>query len=253
VKRLRRQLPVYWRRFCLALLGFAAAGGLILTLWPWLSGLFLFSIYSMPANSLLPIPHEPGLLYFARYYDPAWIALAGCVGTAVAAAIDYPVVKLAFEHPKIRRARNTKLYHLSVRWLMKYPFLTIFMFALTPLPVYVVRVLAPASGYPLWRYTLATMLGRFPRYYAIAWVGHLFHIPGLLLLALFAAMVGALILGSKVSDEVGIDGLEVLDASDTALPIVTDDVAAIVEAAHESGKLAATDEPAHVTAFRADD
>jgi membrane protein YqaA with SNARE-associated domain len=217
-----RELPLYWQRFGWALVGFAGVGALILYAAPALAGLFLFSIYSTPANSLLPVPHEPGLLYFAHYYDPVWIALAGAVGTAVAACIDYPVVKSAFRHPKIRRARDTQLYRSSVRWLLRWPFLTIVAFAATPLPVYVVRVLAPATGYPLWRYMAATMVGRFPRYYLMAWVGHLYHIPAWALLALFVFMVGTMVLGSKVSDDVGIDGLEVLEASGATLPIVTD-------------------------------
>jgi len=210
---------------------------MILWLWPAASGMFLFTLYSMPANSLLPVPHEPGLLYLVQFYDPIWIAVAGCVGTAIAAAIDYPVVKLAFDNPKIRKARNTRIYQLAVRWLHRSPFWTIFVFALTPLPIYVVRVLAPASGYPLWRYMIATVLGRFPRYYIIGWLGHMFHVPGWVLLGMFLALVAAMILGSRTADEIGLDGLEVLEASDTQLPIMTDDLAALVQKAHATDEI----------------
>jgi membrane protein YqaA with SNARE-associated domain len=246
--QLRARLPVYWQRFGIALLGLAALGGAILAVWPDMAGVFLFALYSMPANSLLPVPHEPGLLYLAAYYDPAWLALAGCLGTAVAAATDYPVVKLAFKHPKIRRARDTRLYRQSVRWLMRWPFLTIMGFAFIPVPIYVVRVLAPASGYPLWRYIAATVVGRFPRYYAMAWLGQLFQIPSWILIGLFVVMVAMLVLGSRVADDIGIDGLEVLEASDTALPIVTEEVAALVEASHAGDAT-----PPAVTALHADE
>jgi membrane protein YqaA with SNARE-associated domain len=215
------------------MVAFAFAGALILLLEPWLSGMYLFAIYSVPANSLLPVPHEPGLLFFARFYPPHMIALAGCVGTGIGAAIDYPVVKRAFLHPKIQRARDTRLYALSVRWLMRYPFATIVLFAVTPLPVYVVRVLAPACGYPLWRYITATMVGRYPRYWLVAWIGHVFQIPGWVLFALFIVMTGLLVLGSRVSDDVGIDGLEVLDASDNAVPA---EAAADLGALHDAAE-----------------
>jgi membrane protein YqaA with SNARE-associated domain len=228
VRRHRASLPLYWRRFVWALLGFAVAGAVLLLLAPDFSGLYLFALYSMPANSFLPVPHEPGLLYLARYYDPWMLALAGCVGTAAAACIDYPVVKAAFRHPRIRRARSTRLYHAAVRSLMRYPFLTIVVFAATPLPVYVVRVLAPASGYPLWRYTAATMVGRFPRYFAVAWIGSQIHIPTWALLALFVILIGALVLGSRTADEAGIDGLEVISASDDQERAMTDDEAALL-------------------------
>jgi membrane protein YqaA with SNARE-associated domain len=214
------KLGVYWRRFIGAMLACGGLGLLLLYLAPQTADLLLFAIYSIPANSILPLPHEPGLLYVAQNHAPHWVALAGCVGTAAAACIDYPVVKRAFRHPKIRRARDTKLYRSSVRWLMRYPFGTIVVFAFTPLPIYVVRVLAPATGYPLWRYMAATMVGRFPRYYGVAWLGRWFDIPNWVLILLFIVMTGSLVLGSKVSDDVGIDGLEVLDASGSTLPIV---------------------------------
>lgn len=188
----RGQLPGHLKRFTIALALVAVGGGALVLLLPETSGLYLFALYSMPSNSMLPVPHEPGLLYFAKYYDPLYIALAGSVGSAVAAFADYEIVERAFRVPKIASARETKLYRWSVRCLMRYPFWTIVLFAATPLPVYVVRVLAPASGYPVGRYVAAIFLGRLPRFYAIAWVGHLLAIPTWVLLVMFALFVAAL-------------------------------------------------------------
>lgn len=204
-KRLRRvRLKAHWRGFVVALALCAIAGMVLLYLAPGLSGLYLFGVYAIPTNSILPLPHEPGLLYFARFYDPLWIAIAGTLGTGVAAFADYEVVGLAMRHPKIKGARETRVYKWALRWLMRFPFFTVWLFSFTPLPIYVVRVLAPASGYPFWRYLCALMLGRLPRFYAVAWLGHTFPLPGWFLLLLFVALIGSFFIASKqtgIADE----------------------------------------------------
>lgn len=192
-RRRRRALTPHWRSVGIALAASAVLGALLLLFLPSASGLFLFGLYSIPSNSMVPVPHEPGLLYFARYYSPFWIALAGTLGTAVAAFADYDLVERGLRHPKIRAARDTRTYQWAVRWLLARPFVTIVLFAATPLPVYVIRVLAPAAGYPVRRYVAAMMVGRFPRFYAVAWLGHVVPIPPWILGLMFAALIASLV------------------------------------------------------------
>lgn len=189
--------------FFFALLLTAAAGPLTIWLYSDLSGLYLFGVYSIPSNSIVPLPHEPGLLYFAKYYHPAYIAVAGTLGSGVAAFADYGVVEAAMRHPKISGAREAKLFKWSVKWLMRFPFATIVLFALTPLPIYVVRILAPASGYPVLRYVLAVMVGRYPRFLAVAYVGHMFHFPTWSLVAMFVAFMLLVIIAGKSTSTIG--------------------------------------------------
>lgn len=198
LQRLRRfELSKHWRLFFYALALAALVGGLVLWFAPDYAGLYLFGVYAIPSNSIVPVPHEPGLLYFAQFYHPAWIAIAGTLGTGVAAFADYGVVEAAMRHPKINGARQARLYKWAVKWLMRYPFATCFLFSFTPLPIYVVRVLAPASGYPVQRYVCAIMLGRLPRFFAIAWIGYLFPLPGWFLGALFVALIAVLFIASR--------------------------------------------------------
>lgn len=224
-RRLRRvKITRHWRLFFYALVATAAAGVLILWLDPDAAGLYLFGVYSIPGNSIIPVPHEPGLLYFAAYYHPIWIALAGCAGTAVAAFADYGVVEAAMRHPKINGAREARLFKSAVKWLMRWPFATCFVFALTPLPIYVVRVLAPASGYPVWRYVTAITLGRLPRFFAVAWVGYLFPLPGWLLVAMFVLLIAALFVAGKSTSSDGIDDdvTDVAEGEEILVPDLTD-------------------------------
>lgn len=203
-RRISREISPYWQSFCWALLLCAAAGALLLALKPDAAGIFLFGLYSIPTNSMLPLPHEPGLLYFAKYYHPFWIALAGTLGTAVVAFADYDVVERALTHPRIRSAQGTRVYRWAVRWLMARPFITIVLFSATPLPIYVVRVLAPASGYPLRRYIAALMVGRFPRFYLFAWLGYLYPIPTWVLVVMFVVLIASVLLvtnGDSAAEE----------------------------------------------------
>ena len=183
--RRTRRLSVYWRWFTWLLAASAVLGLVIVLFFPGAAGIFLFGLYSIPTNSMIPAPHEPGLLFFAKFYHPVWIALAGTLGTAIAAFADYDLVGRAMRHPRIGRARDTRVYKAAVRWLMAWPFATIVVFAFTPLPIYVVRVLAPATGYPLHRYVIALMVGRFPRFLAVAYVGYVLPIPAWVLGLLF--------------------------------------------------------------------
>lgn len=188
MSRWTSELPPHWQRFGTGLALMAAGGALLLLAAPDLSGLFLFAVYSAPSNSVIPIPHEPGLLLVAQYYHPTLVAAAGTVGTVVVSFADYDVVERVFRHPRMKGAKESRIYRWSERWLMRYPFWTIVLFAVTPLPVYAVRVLAPASGYPVWRYAAAMAVGRYPRYLGVAWIGHVFELPGWFLLALFVVM-----------------------------------------------------------------
>ncbi|MCG8422760.1 MAG: VTT domain-containing protein [Proteobacteria bacterium] len=187
--RRSRHLPLYWRIFAYALAASAVVGLAIVLFFPAASGLFLFGLYSIPSNSAIPLPHEPGLLFFAKFYHPVWIALAGTLGTAIAAFADYELVGRAMQHPKISGARETRVYQWACRWLMARPFVTVVIFAATPLPVYVVRVLAPASGYSIGRYVAAMMVGRFPRFLAVAWLGYVVPIPAWVLGLMFVMLV----------------------------------------------------------------
>jgi len=193
VSRKERWLTLYWRNFALALFLCAVAGAAILLFLPAAAGIFLFGIYAIPSNSMIPVPHEPGLLYFAKFYHPFWIALAGTLGTAVAAFADYELVARAIRHPRMRNARDSRIFQWAIRWFNVRPFITVVIFSATPLPIYVVRILAPAAKYSITRYILALMVGRFPRFYAVAMLGYIFPIPTWILLVLFGVFVAAVL------------------------------------------------------------
>lgn len=189
VSRLRRPLPRSWRIFGYCLLAVAAAGLATILLAPDLAGLYLFGLYSAPSNSIVPIPHEPGLFFVARYYDPFWVAVAGTSGTCLSAFLDYAVLIRLFERDIFSRAKESRLFEGTLRWFMRRPFATVVVFAATPLPVALVRVLAPAAKYSAARYVAAMAVGRFPRYWFMAWIGQAVGFPNWLLVAMFVVLL----------------------------------------------------------------
>jgi membrane protein YqaA with SNARE-associated domain len=218
------KLTRHWRAFFVSLAVCAVFGLATVLFAPDLAGLFLLAIYSIPSNSVLPIPHEPAILYFATVYHPVWVALAGTVGTVAVSFADYALVEAAMRHPKISGAREKGLFKWAVKWMQRFPFWIIVLFSLTPLPIYVVRVLAPASGYPIARYVAAQVVGRFPRFLLLAYIGYSIQLPGWVLLAMFALMLAFMWLASRNTSGAGLDDDddEPADAEELAIPDLHD-------------------------------
>ena len=80
-----------------------------------------------------------------------------------------------------------------------------------------VRVLAPASGYPFHRYLIALMLGRLPRFYAVAWLGHTFPVPTWALVLLFVVLIGSLYLGGRTTGNAGLDDTDLAEDGEEIL------------------------------------
>jgi membrane protein DedA with SNARE-associated domain len=135
---------------------------------------------------------------------------------------DYALVEALMRHPRISGAREARLYQWAVKWLMRFPFLTIVAFTLVPvLPLYVARVLAPASGYPAWRYTLANMVGRLPRFLALAYVGHAIQFPTWVLVGMFVLLIAFLYGASRNTAGAGLDEEEE-EGEEILVPDLTD-------------------------------
>lgn len=221
--RLRRaRLGRHWFAFWVGLAACAAGGLAILLFAPHYAGVFLLAIYCIPSNSVLPIPHEPAMLYFAKFYPPFWVALAGTVGTVVVSFADYAIVESAMRHPRVAGAREKGLFRWALKWMQRYPFWIIVLFSAGPLPIVVIRVLAPASHYPVGRYIAAQIVGRFPRFFALATLGHFISLPTWLIAALTVAMTLGMWLASRGPSGVVDDDDVAPDAEALTIPDLSD-------------------------------
>lgn len=196
-----RTALLHWRQFGAAL----SLGGLIAVIAVLLreetAGLAILGVYCIPSNSVAPLPHEPGILFFAEFYPPIWIAIAATAGSGIAAFSDYAIVRGALRHEWVARISRGRWFRWAVGSFMKRPFATVVLFAISPLPVSVVRVLAPASNFSVWRYVTAMMVGRFPRFYAFAWIGFLVPIPTWILVIAVAAPLLTMLIAHRNGED----------------------------------------------------
>jgi membrane protein YqaA with SNARE-associated domain len=171
----------------IVILGLAA---LILSLFEvrWNGLLWLF-FYSIPANTAISVfPHEPVIVYTGQYFDPVIVAMVALAGNLAAGYVDYhfftPVLQMKFS----AGYRKTNTYQRAIRWFDRAPFWAVVVFALTPLPFYLVKFLVFSSGYSMPRYMLGIAVGRLPRFYLLALLGVVVHVPVWLMVAIFSAI-----------------------------------------------------------------
>lgn len=152
-----------------------------LTLWvafhPEQWKLALLYLFSIPSNSFIPIPHEPGLLYFSGFLPVLPVSLTGVAGACVAGCIDYFALSWFLSLSRLKPMTRHYSYQFAIQSFSKFPFLTVLLFSLLPLPYYPIRVLAAGSRYPLPKYLTALALGKWPRYYIVALTGAYLKIP----------------------------------------------------------------------------
>lgn len=148
------------------------------------------AFYAIPSNTALSVfPHEPVLLYFGKFGVLWVVALAATAGNLVAALMDHAVLVPVLNHRAVRGYKEKPLYGRALAFFRRAPFATVAAASFAPVPFWPVKFLSFSDGYPLGRYVTAIALGRFPRYYLLAWLGAAFAIPTWVLIALLVAVV----------------------------------------------------------------
>ncbi|HCR16930.1 MAG TPA: hypothetical protein DIU35_05555 [Candidatus Latescibacteria bacterium] len=171
-----------WKRFFLVASLLSLAAGIVIIVSPSYRNLAFLFFYSIPSNSVIPIPHEPALILLGKYYTPLLVAFVAVTGALLACFLDYKAIHYAFSNSKIAKIRESDVYKGAVHYFLKAPFFAILIAALAPfVPFYIFRVLSPSSGYPFKRYIVAVFLGRLPRYYMFALLGTSLSIPSLVM------------------------------------------------------------------------
>jgi membrane protein YqaA with SNARE-associated domain len=158
-------------------------------------GLIKLYYYSIASNVYISVlPHEPALIFYGKLYPILLVSLIAGIGSVVAGFIDYETFIPILHHRKVRKYYADKtLYTRSVYYFSKFPFWSVVVAALTPIPFYPFKFLSIATKYSLTRYLTALFIGRFPRYVYLAAIGAWITIPNWILLVTFIMMF---ILGS---------------------------------------------------------
>jgi membrane protein YqaA with SNARE-associated domain len=135
-------------------------------------GFVLFTIWiNGPIGMLLPATFEPVLMLFGRLYPPLLVAVLAVAGTLYVEFLNYHLYGTVIHLETFRPWREGRLVRRVIGLFERAPFLTVWVAAVTPLPFWTVRILAPLSRYPTSRFLFATFLGRFPRLWFFAALG----------------------------------------------------------------------------------
>jgi len=137
---------------------------------PQHSFLIYYWLYAIPAHLLISfLPHETMLFAVAQKYPPALVATVGCASSAAAGILDYWLIGWFVSRKLVRQTFDqSRWYAIAQRAFLKAPFLLILGSALLPVPFYPVKILAIANDYALMPFLLATLIGRWPRFYLLA-------------------------------------------------------------------------------------
>ena len=154
--------------------------------------LWVLFLYSFPSEFLVGlVPHEPVLLYYGVHH-PAWIvAMVAVVSTVMAEGMNYSIFDSFYGVPALQEASKKKAVRKIMDLFDRMPFWATLVAGFTPVPFFPVRFLVVMTRYPVWKYLLAVLVSRGPRFYILALFGGVLDIPGAILALLFAAMLAA--------------------------------------------------------------
>jgi len=175
--------------FLLILGAFAIASLFTLIVYPEFQDLVVFFFYLIASNTFLGIPHEPLLIYYGKLYPVYIPVLVAIIPTILGTYIDYAVLTPILRSRYLERFRQQTIYLKAVRYFKKFPFLTLMIFAISPIPFWPVRILSVSTRYPYPRFATAVTLGRIPRYTLLALGGMTLNIPDWLILTIFIVMI----------------------------------------------------------------
>lgn len=190
----KRKIPSYWRTIIfVAEILFVAS----LFIW-WFSSssaqlsrsLLVLFLCCFPAEFIIAaIPHEPILLYFAKFYSPLIVALVSVAGTLLAETVNYTSFNYVADLKYLKKIREGKAVQKTVALFYRAPFIALLIAGFSPVPFYPFRFLVVLGRYPLSKYLLAVFLSRTPRFFLIALFGKLIKIPDSLLALLFLLLI----------------------------------------------------------------
>ena len=133
-------------------------------------GIFLVGFLGT-STIFLPFPIYL-IIFFARNLglNPFIVGVVAGIGSALGEITGYAV---GYGSRKFLKKKYEKWFERSEKWFEKNGFLTILIFALTPLPDDIVGILGGASKYDLKKFFLASALGKTILCLAIAYSGYL--------------------------------------------------------------------------------
>ncbi|MBN1260442.1 MAG: VTT domain-containing protein [Anaerolineae bacterium] len=129
-------------------------------------GIFLVALMGS-ATVVFPVPHLAFTFAMGSVFSPWLVGLTAGTGDVLGELTGY-MAGFALEDV----AGKMKLYHRFEKWMKNHGDLTLFILALIPNPLFDMASIAGGlSGFPVWRFMLATWAGKVLKATAFAWAG----------------------------------------------------------------------------------
>ena len=152
--------------------------------------LWVLFLYCFPAEFIIAtVPHEPVLLYFAKYYSPLTVALISVAGTVLTEILNYTVFRYVADLKVFRKMLQSRTVQKTVHLFNKAPFAALWVAGFTPIPFYPFRFLVVLARYPLWKYIAAVLTSRAPRMYIIALAARAIRFPDYMILIITVILI----------------------------------------------------------------
>jgi hypothetical protein len=168
-------------------------------LFPHLVPLVAFALLAVPANGplspVVPVAFEPLVMEAAKFHAAGAVTAVGLGVCLYMEYLNWHLYAWLWGWRRLASVRAGRWVRWGLGQFGRAPFRTVVIFAVTPLPFWVVRSLAILHGYPLGRFLLATALGRLPRLYAYAWLGAALRVPTL---SLVGVVVGTAVVAAGI-------------------------------------------------------
>ncbi len=151
--------------------------------------LWILFLYSFPSQFLIAIvPHEPVFLFYSKFYSPLTVTMVATAGTVLTEYFNYSIFGFFAEFKPVQKFKNGRAVQKILLLFKKAPFAALWIAGISPIPFYPFRFMVVLSDYPLWKYLLAVLTSRFPRFYLFALAGHAVQLPNYLLITVFGAI-----------------------------------------------------------------
>ncbi|MEW6329339.1 MAG: VTT domain-containing protein [Candidatus Micrarchaeota archaeon] len=121
------------------------------------------------ATVILPVPGLFGVFVLGRYLDPLILGVVAGTGAALGELSGYI---FGYGGSALLEDRKLKTYERVKKWMERNGFLTVFVFALIPNPLFdLAGIAAGALEYRWWKFLLAAALGKILQSIALAYLG----------------------------------------------------------------------------------
>lgn len=149
-----------------------------------------YFVYMSVACTLIPLPTPPYVIGMGKAFHPGIVALVGAIGNCLAAFVEYHVISWFFSKTELQdKIAGNRVFQTFARFFHRTAFACLVFTGFSAVPFEPFRLAAIFIHYPMLKYLLSVIIGRFPRYYLVAMIGDIYQISDSYLIILSTVLI----------------------------------------------------------------